>query len=673
MSWVNELIDLYEINSDKIGVIEYRRDMPYVLLPPFHTTVTAQITVTIDQNGNFMNAELVDLNDKLTIIPVTEKSGSRTAGKEPHPLCDNLRYLAGDYTKYYEDDGICHELYISQLKEWVESGYCHEKVRAIYLYLKKNILVSDLVKKRIIKLNEQNQIDDQENIQGIVQTKAFVRFIIRSSNTDLSEIIQDECWKDRTLQDCYINYVRSQEKEKGLCYLTGNTEAISYLHSKKIRNEGDGAKLISANDGQNFTYRGRFVSKEDAFAVGNETSQKIHNALKWIIRKQGTFFDTLAVVTWESHRLSMPRWNVDTDAIASEYAGDDDWDDEESEEESVCDGNAITAEKFYSALRGYGKKVDNTSEMILLGFDAATPGRLSMVEEMTLDSARYLENIKKWHESCNWIHEKWKDKKRIQFSGMVGVKDVADILFGIESKGNLTIVDVNGKKLYAEVARRLIPCIWNGNKIPYDYVNRAVLKASMPLTYKDRKNWERVLTLACSLVKKNKNERYGEEWNVALDKKQNDRNYLYGRLLAVADRIEYRTYDDIAGREGNYSVVPVEYKRGKPKTDDSDILQVAAQALCLEEMLCCVIPYGYIYYGETRRRTKVEFTDEVREKVTSSFREMHKYYDQRYTPKVKNGKKCNACSLKDICLPVLNKEKTVSGYINEVIFEEDNV
>ena len=72
-------------------------------------------------------------------------------------------------------------------------------------------------------------------------------------------------------------------------------------------------------------------------------------------------------------------------------------------------------------------------------------------------------------------------------------------------------------------------------------MNRAVLKASNPLTYKDRKNWERVLTLACSLVKK---DRKKEEWNVALDKNQKDRNYLYGRLLAVADRIEYRTYDD---------------------------------------------------------------------------------------------------------------------------------
>ena len=540
MSWVNELVDLYEKNDDKIGVIEYRRDMPYVLLPPFHTTVTAQIVVTIDQSGNFMNAELVNANDKLTIIPVTEKSGSRTAGKEPHPLCDNLRYLAGDYTKYYKDDGVCNELYISQLEKWVNSDYCHEKVRAIYLYLKKNTLVHDLVSEKVIKLNEQNQIDDKESIQGIVQTKAFVRFIVRLADADILEPTTDECWKDRTLQDCYIKYVRSQEKEKGLCYLTGNTEAISYLHSKKIRNEGDGAKLISANDSQNFTYRGRFAEKEEAFAVGNETSQKIHNALKWIIRKQGTFFDTLAIVTWESNRLSMPRWDADTDTVASEYEWDE-WSDEESEEEMVSDGNAITAIKFYKALRGYGKKVDNTSAMFLLAFDAATPGRLSMVEEKTLDSARYLENIKKWHESCEWIHEKRKGEKRVQFSGMVGVRDVAELLFGVENKGSLAIMDANGKKLYAEVAKRLIPCIWNGYKIPEDYVNRAVLKASAPLTYKEQKNWERVLTLACSLVKKHYER---EEWNVALNKEEKDRNYLYGRLLAVADRIEYRTYDE---------------------------------------------------------------------------------------------------------------------------------
>lgn len=549
MNYVNELIDLYNKNQDKIGVIEYRGDIPYVLLPPFHTTVTAQITVTIDQNGNFMRAELVVQDDKMTIIPVTEKSGSRTAGKEPHPLCDNLRYLAGDYKDYYKDDGVCNELYMSQIEKWEKSTYSHEKVKAIYLYLKKATLIKDLVEQKIIKLNDNNQIDDKENMEGIVQTKAFVRFIIRSTGENLHREIPDECWKDRTLQDCYIKYVRSQEREKGMCYLTGNMESISYLHSKKIRNEGDGAKLISANDSQNFTYRGRFANREEAVAVGSETSQIVHNTLKWIIRKQGAFFDTMTIVTWESDQLSMPKWNMDTESIITEYENEqeendwDSWDDDWSEEEEVSDGNPITAEKFYKALNGYGKKVDNTSNMILLAFDAATTGRLAMIENVTLDTVRYLKNIEKWHNDCNWIHEKWKDGKRIQFWGMVGVRDIADILFGIENKGKLSIVDGNGKKLYAEVAKRLLPCIWYGSNIPYDYVNLAVVKASNPLTYKERKNWERVLTLACSMVKKNEKDRNKEEWNVALDKSAKDRSYLYGRLLAVADRIEYMTYD----------------------------------------------------------------------------------------------------------------------------------
>ena len=88
-------------------------------------------------------------------------------------------------------------------------------------------------------------------------------------------------------------------------------------------------------------------------------------------------------------------------------------------------------------------------------------------------------------------------------------------------------------------------------------------------------------------------------------------------------------------------------------------------------LLCCDISYGYIFYGETRHRMKVEFTDEVREKVRKIFSEMHKYYEQRYTPKVKTSKKCNACSLKDICIPALNKKKSVSGYIDRIIAEEE--
>lgn len=553
MSWETELIDLYEKNSDKIGKIEYRGKIPYVLLPPFHTTVTAQICVTIDSNGNFITANEVTQDDNLTIVPVTEKSGSRTSGKEPHPLCDNLRYLAGDYKEYYKDDGICNELYMDQLKKWAESDFSHEKVKAIYLYLKKASLIKDLVSQRIIDLDENNQIDSEKKIQKTVQTKAFVRFIVNDLDVLFSED-PEECWKDRTLQEAYIKYIRSQQKEKQLCYLSGDMEEITYLHSKKIRNEGDGSKLISSNDEQNFTYRGRFTTKEEAFAVGSETSQKIHNALKWIIRRQGTFFDELVMVTWESNQQNMPKWEKDTDAIVSEYEKEESEKDidKDLEEDAdftkdinkVSDGNPLTAQKFSEALSGYGKKIENTSSMVLLGFDAASPGRLAMVENMYLDSSRYLENIKKWHEECAWIHSKWKDKKWISFFGMVGVKDIADLLFGVENKGSISIVDKNGKKMYAEVVKRVLPCIWNGQKIPYDYVCRAVERASSPLSYKERRNWEQILTLACSMVKKNRKDRKKENWEMALDITQKNRSYLYGRLLAVADRIEYRTYDE---------------------------------------------------------------------------------------------------------------------------------
>ena len=547
MNWVQELLEVYEKNRNEIGVVRTRGKMQYVLLPPFHTTVTAQLTVTLDQDGNFLSADFVDKDDKMTIISVTEKSGSRTAGKEPHPLCDNLRYLAGDYEVYAEDDGICYELYIAQLEKWYQSGFSHEKVKAIYLYLKKKTLIHDLVKAGKIKLNETGKIDEKETIQNIPQTKAFVRFIVRSSNFSWGELEPDECWRDRSLQECYIEYTRSQAKNPGLCYLSGNMETISYLHAKKIRNEGDGAKLISANDSQNFTYRGRFIEKEEAFAVGSETSQKIHNALKWIIRRQGNFFDTLVLVTWEAGKQEekeaeeMPEWDAGTDEIMSAFKMDIGALYVERSQDEKWDGKQLTAKMFGKALNGYRRKVKNTAHMILLGFDASTPGRLAMVEEKELDSAKYLFNIQKWHEECGWIHETKKDGAEKRFWGMVGVRDFADILFGVENNGYLTVVDA---KLYAQVAKRLIPCIWDAQKVPYDLVNRAVVKASMPLSYKDRKNWERVLNLACSLVKKyRKDNGYKEEWNVAVDHECKERDYLYGRLLAVADRIEYRTYE----------------------------------------------------------------------------------------------------------------------------------
>ena len=140
------------------------------------------------------------------------------------------------------------------------------------------------------------------------------------------------------------------------------------------------------------------------------------------------------------------------------------------------------------------------------------------------------------------------------------------------------------------------------------------------------------------------------------------------------DVVEFHKCRDgitLTGRDGKYKVVPIEYKRGREKEDDSDLLQLAAQAICLEEMLCCSIPLGYMYYHETRRRSEISIDIELRKKVGEMFSEMHQMLERRYTPKVKRTKKCNACSLKNICLPQLCSNPSVHDYISKVITEED--
>lgn len=139
------------------------------------------------------------------------------------------------------------------------------------------------------------------------------------------------------------------------------------------------------------------------------------------------------------------------------------------------------------------------------------------------------------------------------------------------------------------------------------------------------------------------------------------------------DVVEFHKSDEgirLYGHRGLYTVYPVEYKKGKPKETDADILQLTAEALCLEEMFCIQIPEGAVFYGETQRREVVNLTQDLKEQAKGLFREMHEYYERKYTPKVKYSSACNMCSLKDICMPQLGKNVSAKSYIQRVL-EED--
>ena len=125
----------------------------------------------------------------------------------------------------------------------------------------------------------------------------------------------------------------------------------------------------------------------------------------------------------------------------------------------------------------------------------------------------------------------------------------------------------------------------------------------------------------------------------------------------------------LPGEDGLWQPFPVEYKKGAPKASQADEWQLCAQALCLEEMLCCVIPEGALFYGETRRRTAVSFSDDLREQVKAALEEMHQLYRRGHTPRVRRSKSCNACSLKELCLPGLERRGTVAQYLRNAMEE----
>ena len=145
-------------------------------------------------------------------------------------------------------------------------------------------------------------------------------------------------------------------------------------------------------------------------------------------------------------------------------------------------------------------------------------------------------------------------------------------------------------------------------------------------------------------------------------------------VTGVCDVVEFRKDPNgiaLAGRDGLWSVYPVEYKRGEPKENDADRLQLCGQAMCLEEMLSCEIPEGSLFYGETRRRERVSFSSELREKVEGMLSEMRQHYERGYTPKPRRSKACNACSLKEICLPALEKLPSVRAYLDQSLEEDE--
>ncbi|MBI5674476.1 MAG: CRISPR-associated protein Cas4 [Nitrospirae bacterium] len=133
-------------------------------------------------------------------------------------------------------------------------------------------------------------------------------------------------------------------------------------------------------------------------------------------------------------------------------------------------------------------------------------------------------------------------------------------------------------------------------------------------------------------------------------------------LIGKADVVEFHKMGD------KWIPFPIEYKRGKPKLDDCDKVQLCAQAICLEEMLNVEIPEGALFYGQTRHREDVVFDNVLRMETENTARKVHELIESGITPKAEYSAKCKKCSLLELCLPKVSRK--ASKYLLTAIEEE---
>lgn len=558
MSWMEKLYQTYE------AALQLDLDGDRALMPISHTGQNAHVNIVIDAEGNFRRAEVLD--KLMIILPATESSAGRTSGEAPHPLADKLQYVAKDYSRYGGKKKPYFGSYITQLGEWCDSEFSHPKARAVYRYISKGHVIEDLVASGVIHLDSAEHLLEQwENEEEA--PKIFKVLPKQNRLTDQGSALVawtvegddgnpvSKCWMDESLQQSWIDYEASHESREGLCFVSGECKALATSHPKKLRHSGDGAKLISSNDLSGFTFRGRFTDTKNsielqgnqAAGVGFITTQKAHNALRWLIERQGYRNGDQVYISWAVSGKPLPKptdssWDLLDDVPLLQE--DPQPDESQPQIDHSRNLGAAFANQLNRHMAGYAAKLDPTEDVVVMGLDSATPGRMSVIYYRALMASDYLERLKRWHGEFTWYQRHKKElapsgKGKPQTVTTWPISSPAPRLIA-EAAYGATLTD----SLKKNVVERLMPCIIDGAAFPRDLVSNCVRRVSNRVGYKSDEfwRWEQDLGVTCALYRgyfqRHPNKKLRKEYSMSLEENNQHRDYLYGRLLAIAERVE---------------------------------------------------------------------------------------------------------------------------------------
>lgn len=520
-------------NFEKEEAGRYREDME-PLAPVGHITTRPDIEVTIDSSGKYVASIAEEKNASKVIIPVTEESSGRTSKPSPHPLCDQIQYVArfrdGSNKEKYDQ-------YLEQLESWVESEYSSPKIAAVYQYVAGGTILEDLKGSGTLKLKD-----------GIPADKnALVIWRV------LGDWEEPCLWKDRELMDLYTQYYQSRisDARHGICYVTGKDLPLARQHLKGVSSAAGNAKLVSTN--YDFNYTGRFDYAREAMSMSYEASQKAHNALKWLVANQGSTIGGREFLCWSPQNGRMP--DIDNEVLRSLKKLIPDA--INLPEDGIKNEYDYRTQLTY-ALNGYRSSLKEhvtDSQTVVVSFDAPVPGRLSVTLYSELPTETFLTKLENWDTHCLWYNGR---------SVMSPALDrIARYAYGTERNGKVEIRD----KVLRNTVERLVYCRLDESHFPADIEQKLVENTSNLQVYSDE-NRRVLLSITCAVIKKFYHDNKKEEISMELEEEKTDRSYQFGRLLAIYEKIEQDTYDKETKREANavriqsaYCKQPVRYAR----------------------------------------------------------------------------------------------------------------
>jgi CRISPR-associated protein Csd1 len=396
-------------------------------------------------------------------------------------------------------------------------------VRAILQYVELGTVVRDLSQAGVLMLDDKGKLlkdwhGEKLNTPAIFkvlsgeqsQGDSFIRWRVEDP-----AVVCSGTWDDASVVESWISFYRSNQDKKGFCMVAGEVTELAIQHPSKLRNSGDKAKLISSNDTSGFTFRGKFLEAYEAAGVGFEATQKAHNALRWLIGRQGYRSGTQAFVAWAIGGQSVPNPLLNTLELFGLGA-------EADESKPIpLDVAQEFSLRLGKTLAGYRQRIEFSDSIIAMGLDSATPGRMGITYYREFRGFEFFERVEQWHSSHAWLQHFGKEAR---FCGAPSPRDIAEGAYGKNADD----------KLKRTTVERLIPCILDGRRIPYDLVVSACRRASQGANL-DWWDWEKTLGIACAIFRGHHKER---KYKMSLENDRASRDYLYGRLLAVADNLE---------------------------------------------------------------------------------------------------------------------------------------